>query len=234
MADLRRALPALALTAAAALAAACGSDTGPEAAEQTSAAEDTTDPSEAVGSAPLTGALGFRPVLDSREAADTEADAADDDADLIDEIGLQPVDPDAQQRLLAGLRCADIDLEADVDPDLPLVTCDREGSVVYLLAPAIITEDGVAGAEGDYIPDRGENIVQIELTDQAAQVWSDYTREQALELGGDGRQVGITVGPVVASAPQIVGHTPVGSDTSITGDFTLDEARQLAETLTPR
>lgn len=233
VADLRRSLPVLALTAVAALAAGCASGAAPEAAEDTSAGEGAADPSAAIGSAPLSGGLGFRPVLEVREADDT-GDALDSDADLIGEIGLQPVDPDQQQRLLAGLRCADIDPEADPDPDKPLVTCDREGAQVYLLAPAMITEDGVAGAEGFFVPEQDENIVQLELTDQASQVWSDYTRENALELGGDGQQVGITVGPVVASAPQIVGHTPVGTATSITGGFTLTEARRLAETLTGR
>lgn len=237
VADLRRSLPVLALTAVAALAAGCASGAAPEAAEDTSAGEGAADPSAAVGSAPLSGALGFRSVLDTREADGTDSHADDaeaGDADLIGEIGLQPVDPDQQQRLLAGLRCADIDPEADPDPDKPLVTCDREGAQVYLLAPAMITEDGVAGAEGFFVPEQDENIVQLELTDQASQVWSDCTRENALELGGDGQQVGITVGPVVASAPQIVGHTPVGTATSITGGFTLPEARRLAETLTGR
>lgn len=98
----------------------------------------------------------------------------------------------------------------------------------------MITGDGVARAEADHVAEQGQNTVELELTDQASQVWPDYTREHAWDIGGDGQQVGITVSPVAASAPQIVGDTPVGSHASICGRFILTEARRLAETLTAR
>src|SRR5699024_6546741 len=51
------------------------------------------------------------------------------------------------------------------------------------------------------------------------------------EFAGTGKQAAFVLDTEVLSAPQIIGHTPEGSNTSVTGQFTLAEAKELGNQL---
>lgn len=129
------------------------------------------------------------------------------------------------------------------DPSKPLVTCDRGTESVYILAPAplLVGEpEGGARLTGNEI-DTSRPITgglntetsQMEINfafkaegdAKGSETWAKLTQEYLK------RQVAITLDSQVISAPVIQSATPVGSGTSITGQFTQKEAQELANNL---
>lgn len=129
------------------------------------------------------------------------------------------------------------------DPSKPLVTCDRGTESVYILAPAplLVGEpEGGARLTGNEI-DTSRPITgglntetsQMEINfafkaegdAKGSETWAQLTQEYLK------RQVAITLDSQVISAPVIQSATPVGSGTSITGQFTQKEAQELANNL---
>lgn len=129
------------------------------------------------------------------------------------------------------------------DPSKPLVTCDRSTESVYILAPAplLVGEpEGGARLTGNEI-DTSRPITgglntetsQMEINfafkaegdAKGSATWAKLTQEYLK------RQVAITLDSQVISAPVIQSATPVGSGTSITGQFTQKEAQELANNL---
>lgn len=164
-------------------------------------------------------------------SAEERAEATRQEIEAAQEVR-QSADPEVQARAMSEMDCTVPDpLQGNDDPDRPLVACDAEGENVYLLDAQLINGQQIADAEGLYNPDRGENIVQIDFKSDASRDWSVFTREHALDLGGDGQQAAFVLDTEVLSAPQIVGHTPEGSSTSVTGQFKLSEAKELANQL---
>lgn len=130
------------------------------------------------------------------------------------------------------------------DPAKPLVTCDDKGGK-YVLEPApllIGQEDPVNGKRltGNEI-DSNKPIVGG-LNSQNGQMEINFSfKSEGQETGGSTwanvtqqylkRQVAITLDSKIISAPVIQGATPAGSATSITGDFSQQEAQELANNL---
>lgn len=129
------------------------------------------------------------------------------------------------------------------DPSKPLVACDRGTESVYILAPAplLVGEpEGGARLTGNEI-DTSRPITgglntetsQMEINfafkaegdAKGSETWAKLTQEYLK------RQVAITLDSQVISAPVIQSATPVGSGTSITGQFTQKEAQELANNL---
>ncbi len=76
-------------------------------------------------------------------------------------------------------------------------------------------------------PTSGEVTVSLSMNNDGAKIWADMTR-QAYE--GGNREVAIVLDDEVVSAPRVI--NPIeGGNTSITGGFTLDEAKDLANIL---
>ncbi|KQB86495.1 protein translocase subunit SecD [Corynebacterium lowii] len=162
----------------------------------------------------------------------------------------QSEDPTAQLAASTLLTCdGSIDpLQGTDDPAKPLVTCDPSmqtgvpgANGVMLLDPAPVLE-GQAGEDGTRLS--GAQI------DTSKQIFGGYDSQQgqmqisfAFATGGGsetwakltdqytGQQVAITLDSQVISAPNIQEATPVGSATSITGNFTQEEAQTLANNL---
>ena len=61
--------------------------------------------------------------------------------------------------------------------------------------------------------------------EKGSETWAKLTQEYLQQ------QVAITLDSKIISAPQIQSPTPVGSSTAITGQFTQDEATELANNL---
>ena len=122
-------------------------------------------------------------------------------------------------------RCNDEDvLAGNDDPKLPLVTCAQDKKTVYLLAPSIISGEGIKDASSGLDQQRGEYIVDLEFKSDAANVWGDFTAANV------GTQTAFTLDSQVVSAPEIQEAIP-GGRTQITGRFTADTARELANVL---
>ncbi|TDL05911.1 protein translocase subunit SecD [Mycolicibacterium obuense] len=122
-------------------------------------------------------------------------------------------------------RCGDDDvLAGNDDPNLPLVTCSQDGKEVYLLDKSIISGEGIANATSGLDQQRGEYVVDVEFKSDAAKTWADFTAANV------GTQTAFVLDSKVVSAPVINEAIP-GGRTQITGQFTADSARELANVL---
>ena len=122
-------------------------------------------------------------------------------------------------------RCNDEDvLAGNDDPNLPLVTCSQDGKQVYLLDKAIIKGEQIKNADSGLDQQRGEYVVTVEFNDEASRIWADFTAANV------GTQTAFVLDSKVVSAPEIQEAIP-GGRTQITGRFTADSARELANVL---
>ena len=116
------------------------------------------------------------------------------------------------------------------DPDLPLVTCDEEGSK-FLLAPAEIVGTDVAEASSSLPSETSEWIVTLEFDDGGSEAFGEITGRLQQE-SSPRNQFAITVDGVVLSAPAIPpGAAITGGVTQISGAFTKESAETLASQL---
>ncbi|WP_102141112.1 protein translocase subunit SecD [Mycobacterium hubeiense] len=139
----------------------------------------------------------------------------------------QSTDPSIQ---LLGLqfqatRCGEDDvLAGNDDPNLPLITCSTDGQTVYLLNKSIISGEQIKNATSGLDQQRGVYVVDLEFKDDAAKTWADFTAANV------GTQTAFTLDSQVVSAPEIQEAIP-GGRTQITGQFTADSAKELANVL---
>jgi preprotein translocase subunit SecD len=111
-----------------------------------------------------------------------------------------------------------------------LVTCDKDGTYKFVLAPALLTGTDIASATAG-LPQQGAGGWQVDLTmttdggRKFATATKDLYQKQSPE-----NQFGIVLDGVVMSAPQV--NEPIlGGAATISGSFTADEAKALAEVL---
>ena len=95
---------------------------------------------------------------------------------------------------------------------------------VYLLDKSIISGEQIENATSGLDQQRGEYVVDLQFKGDAANVWADFTAANV------GTQTAFTLDSQVVSAPQIQEAIP-GGRTQITGQFTADSARELANVL---
>ena len=158
----------------------------------------------------------------------------------------QSEDPTVQAAALSLMQCdaATDPLAGADDPALPFVTCDYDNQAPYLLEPAPLLA-GIEDPEGTRLT--GNEIdtnspINGGLNSQSGQMeisfsfqtgdgptgsdtWAKLTEEYLQ------KQIAITLDSAVISAPVIQGVTPYGSATSITGQFTQEQAQSLANNL---
>jgi preprotein translocase subunit SecD len=122
-------------------------------------------------------------------------------------------------------RCNEPDaLAGNDDPNLPLITCSTDHKQVYLLDKSIISGDQIADASSGFNQQSGQNVVEVRFKGPASSVWADYTAAHV------GTQTAFTLDSQVVSAPEIQEAIP-GGRTQITGNFTIGQARDLANVL---
>jgi preprotein translocase subunit SecD len=122
-------------------------------------------------------------------------------------------------------RCGEEDvLAGNDDPNLPLVTCSTDQTTVYLLDKSIISGEQIANATSGFDQQGGRYIVDLEFKGAGADTWANFTAANI------GTQTAFTLDSQVVSAPQIQEAIP-GGRTQITGQFTADSARELANVL---
>jgi preprotein translocase subunit SecD len=136
---------------------------------------------------------------------------------------------DQQIQILAlqfqATRCNEEDvLAGNDDPKLPLVTCSQDHKEVYLLDKSIISGEQIKTADSGLDQQRGEYVVTVQFNDEASRIWADFTAANV------GTQTAFVLDSQVVSAPEIQEAIP-GGRTQITGRFTADSARELANVL---
>jgi preprotein translocase subunit SecD len=132
----------------------------------------------------------------------------------------------------AALDCADSEIlnGSTDDPTQYLISCEKDGSVKYAMAPADLIGTDIESATAG-LPQQGAGGWQVDLqmTSEGAKKFADSTTKlSALESPND--QFAIVLDGVVISAPS-VNEPIIGGSAVISGSFTADEARALAQVL---
>ncbi|WP_291382173.1 protein translocase subunit SecD [Demequina sp.] len=121
------------------------------------------------------------------------------------------------------------------DPDAGFATCDTTGSAKYILGPVELTGEDLDTASagprvnqlGNVIP--GDFEVRLSFNGAGGTKFGDTTGRVS-QLAPPLNRFGILLDGVVISAPS-VNEAITGGQAQITGNFTLDEAQQLANQL---
>ena len=116
-------------------------------------------------------------------------------------------------------------LRGNDDPTLPLVACSQDGLNIYLLGPSIIDGQEIADASSVFNSQQSRHEISLSFKTTGSNTWAEFTSANI------GKQAAFTLDSKVVSAPTIQGATPAGSATSITGSFTAESAKELANTL---
>lgn len=113
--------------------------------------------------------------------------------------------------------------------DLWLATCDRDGVAKYLLQPAFIKGTEVTNATAQLDPQTNSWSVSLTFNAEASKKLADISAE-IYQKDPPQNQFAIVLDAVVYSAPQFL--EPIGGgQAQITGDFTVQEATDLANVL---
>jgi len=120
------------------------------------------------------------------------------------------------------------------DPTKPLVTCEVDGTVKYILGPVAVSGDKITDATSGYQSNQQGNVtseVEIALTlnGDGAKQYADISRTM-VGLAEPQNQLAATLDSKVIVAPRF-NEAILDGRASITGGFTLDGARSLADQL---
>ena len=130
---------------------------------------------------------------------------------------------DITTAMQSGLTCAQLEPYQGLDdPTKPLVSCDQDGTAMYVLDPAIIQGDQIDTANSQLSQTEGW-VVMLRFKSQGFNTWAAYTTANV------GKAVAFTLDGQVVVAPTIQGA--ITTDTQITGNFTQTEAVGLANSL---
>ncbi len=149
------------------------------------------------------------------------------------EIPVQAAANDAEfQDRAARLDCTLPENRAGGTPDdaeLWLATCDREGFAKYLLNPAFILGTQVTNAQAQLDPQTNRWSVSLTFDSEGSRKLAEISTD-IYDNPPPQNQFAIVLDSVVYSAPQF--EEPItGGQAQITGDFTVDEANDLANVL---
>ena len=141
----------------------------------------------------------------------TDADAVGDQAAL--------------QAAYLGTSCEGKDpLIGNDQTDLPLVTCDQDGSTKYLLGPQFLKGTNITDASASPNTQGVGYQVNLSFDGAGSDIWAKFTAANV------GKQAAFVLDTAVVSAPNINGPIP-GGNTQITGSFNQKSATDLANVL---
>jgi preprotein translocase subunit SecD len=115
------------------------------------------------------------------------------------------------------------------DQALWLATCDRDGFAKYLLQPAFIAGTQVTNATAVLDPQTSKWSVSLEFDTEGAKKLAEISTD-LYDNTPPQNQFAIVLDGVVYSAPSFL-EPITGGQASITGEFTIDEANDLANVL---
>jgi len=132
----------------------------------------------------------------------------------------------------SALDCAKSDIlkGSTDDPAQYLISCEKDGSIKYALATADLVGTDISSATAG-LPTQGAGgwQVSLQMTTEGAKKFSDSTTKLSA-LQSPNNQFAIVLDGVVISAPSV--KEPIlGGSAVISGSFTADEARALAQVL---
>ncbi|RZQ65557.1 protein translocase subunit SecD [Amycolatopsis suaedae] len=132
----------------------------------------------------------------------------------------------AQQQALAAYQCLPDDpLRGNDDPNLPLVTCLKDGTEKYVLGPVFLQGTEIADASSGLDQQGGRGwVVDLRFESEGARIWADFTSKNV------NQRAAFVLDTEVVSAPNIT-TAILDGNTQITGDFTQAEAKNLADVL---
>jgi preprotein translocase subunit SecD len=180
------------------------------------AAATPTDPAAPTSAAPSA----------SDAAAPTSAAAGTADTAAPDP-NRPPVTQEQATAAFATLTCGANDAAAATDVDRPgdyVASCSTDGSVKYLLGPAVLEGTDVTNAAAGTRSTTGEWIVTLDLNSSGSAAWATFTAANV------GKQVAISLDNRVVSAPNI-NSAINGGQTEISGSFNQTTATELANQL---
>ena len=109
---------------------------------------------------------------------------------------------------------------------------DESGRQI-LIGPAALTGEGIGEANASYDPQNlGGWAVNVDFKGKGGKIWEELTAKAACAVG-DERRIAIVLDGKVISSPQVTQSVPcgigiTGGSTQITGDFSAEEAKDLA------
>jgi SecD/SecF fusion protein len=120
------------------------------------------------------------------------------------------------------------------DPTVEQQTVLDDRDVPITIGAVTLTGEGVGDANVVNDPQRGTRSVSIDFRGDGGRLWEELTAEAACQPAGDDRRrIAIVLDGQVISSPQVetsvqCGIGIVGGSTQITGNFSLEEAQNLA------
>jgi preprotein translocase subunit SecD len=163
------------------------------------------------------------------EGAEGEPGGTDQGAQIVQSPQLD----DAFQTAAFALDCTLPENQAGGTPDDPtqyLATCDRSGVAKYILEPAFIRGTNIDGADAQ-LPQQGAGgwLVTLDFDGEGSRQLAEVSQRLSA-LQPPQNQFAIVLDGVVFSAPSF--REPIlGGSAQITGDFTAQEAQDLAQVL---
>ena len=194
--------------------------------------------------------LASNQVLDDPEAAEDDAaegeatdDEAGDDGSGEPAPSASPTDAsdpawitEELQREFDTFECSSLDVVgANIAPvDEPLVTCEADGSIKYILGPVEVEGEAIADARSGLIASStgvttNEFGVFIDFNDEGTAQFREVT-ERLVSLTGIRNQFASVLDGRVISAPRTISAITDGSP-QISGNFTQESAQVLADQL---
>ena len=152
-----------------------------------------------------------------------------------DPTDLAWITPEIQQQFEA-LDCSDPTALENIvdDPTKPLVTCDVDGTAKYILGPVDVSGDKISDATSGYRTNQqgavtSEVEIALTLNGEGAEQYADISRTM-VALPEPQNQLAATLDSRVIVAPRF-NEAILDGRASITGGFTIESARSLADQL---
>lgn len=147
--------------------------------------------------------------------------------------GAEGVTPELQQQY-TELDCSDTaqrSVGASFSDDEPAIACDRTGSEKFLLGPVAVPGSDVETAQANLAQNTAGWVVSLEFNGAGTKSFGEITAEMAAQTpDSPGNRFAIVLDGVVVSAPGVNEAIP-GGQAQITGNFTQEEAQDLANVL---
>lgn len=148
-------------------------------------------------------------------------------------VGGEDISPELQQQYVA-LDCSDPEQRSvgtQFSDDEPAIACDRNGVEKFLLAPVAVPGSDVDSASANLAQNTAGWVVSLDFNGDGTKSFGQITAEMATQPpDSPGNRFAIVLDGLVVSAPGVNEAIP-GGQAQITGQFTQDEAADLANVL---
>lgn len=186
-----------------------------------------------VASAPTTDSVGGDATATPEPTDSAEAPIATSTAAPTDASDLNNVTPELQQKFTT-FQCSDIDTTTVAPADQPLITCEEDGSVKYILGPVEVSGEDISDASNGQVTTQsgattGEWAVNIVFNKKGTAAFADVTT-RLNGLTGAQNQFAIVLDGKVISAPRTNAVITDGKP-QITGSFDQETSKALADQL---